>query len=199
MAPQGQGQDANIRTQTYTREGSTIIATWTLGNGSPPPPTETPPTPGTPTSLVVNTGNPRRDIIGPVISAVVVFIVMLFVLWVCCKHRGSSFHPISSQVIPCRPVLPRPIPVIGLQAATHIYHLPPETYPYLTTNNLSSTQEAEQEEEETPASVPNDAIASDPRHQAAAEADLGTSAETASTREAAAAAAPAYHPVRWGA
>lgn len=77
-------RDVSIRTQTITWPASTFTTTWTLGSSSDP--TESPVTVA-PASDSTSAGQS----VGPILSGVVVFIVLVLVAWVCCRRSEPPF------------------------------------------------------------------------------------------------------------
>lgn len=77
--------DQTIRTQTIVWPASTFITTWTLGSGSEP--TETPAV-VIPAATSTSTGDQN---VGPILSALVVFVVIVLVMWFYCRRRESGF------------------------------------------------------------------------------------------------------------
>lgn len=77
--------DQTIRTQTIVWPASTFIITWTLGSGSEP--TQTPGV-VVPAATSTSTGDQN---VGPILSALVVFVVIVLVMWFYCRRRESGF------------------------------------------------------------------------------------------------------------
>ncbi|KAI1769989.1 hypothetical protein F4818DRAFT_281253 [Hypoxylon cercidicola] len=78
-----QARDVSIRTQTIVWPASTFITTWTLGSSSDP--TESPATVA-PASDSTSAGQS----VGPILSGVVVFLVLVLVVWVCCRRNRPN-------------------------------------------------------------------------------------------------------------
>ncbi|KAI0179905.1 hypothetical protein GGR52DRAFT_568673 [Hypoxylon sp. FL1284] len=82
-APGGVAKDVSVRTQTIIWPASTFITTWTLGSSSDP--TESPAT-----VAPVSDSSSASQSVGPILSGVVVFLVLVLVLWMCCGRNRTN-------------------------------------------------------------------------------------------------------------
>ncbi|KAI8962137.1 hypothetical protein F5Y11DRAFT_347825 [Daldinia sp. FL1419] len=75
-------EGTSIRTQTVIWPTSTLVTTWTLGTNSNP--TESPGA----AVPALNSNSSSNQIVGPILSAIVILLVFILVFWFCCRRNN---------------------------------------------------------------------------------------------------------------